>query len=39
MITKSAEKALEQYAEMMIETIKGLKEGWKQTWLSTEDVA
>lgn len=30
------EKAVQMYANMMIQTIEGLKEGWRKTWLSAE---
>lgn len=29
------EKAMQMYCDMMIKTIEGLKEGWRQTWLTT----
>lgn len=30
------DKAVQMYCEMMIETIKGLKEGWRKTWLTVQ---
>lgn len=32
--TQSAEKAMEKYAELMIETIEGMKGGWRKAWLT-----
>ena len=30
------EKAVQMYADMMVKTIEGLKQGWKKTWLSVQ---